>query len=62
VLAGSTTLTLRRAGEETVRTLRAGDLAVVPKGCWHRNNAPEGVTLLYLSPRDGGRHTWDDPG
>jgi mannose-6-phosphate isomerase-like protein (cupin superfamily) len=61
VLAGSTTLTLRQGGEETQRTLRAGDLAIVPKGCWHRNHAPDGVTVLYMSPRDGGRNSWDDP-
>ena len=27
-----------------VRTLRAGDLVIIPKSCWHRNEAPEGVT------------------
>jgi mannose-6-phosphate isomerase-like protein (cupin superfamily) len=61
VLAGSTTLTLRETGGETARILRAGDLAIVPQGCWHRNDAPSGVTILYLSPRDGGRNSWDDP-
>jgi mannose-6-phosphate isomerase-like protein (cupin superfamily) len=61
VLSGSSRLTVRREGEEEVRTLRAGDLAIVPKGCWHRNDAPDGVTMLYMTPTDGGRHSWDDP-
>ena len=45
VLAGSSQL---------VRTLRAGDLVIIPKGCWHRNEAPEGVTMLHITPREGG--------
>jgi mannose-6-phosphate isomerase-like protein (cupin superfamily) len=49
VLAGSSQLTVRQGGEELVRTLRAGDLVIIPKGCWHRN-APEGVTMLHMPP------------
>src|SRR5215469_11760568 len=44
ILAGSTSLTVRGPEGETQRNLRAGDLVVVPRGCWHRNDAPEGVT------------------
>src|SRR6516225_8957239 len=58
VLAGSSQLTVRQGGEELVRTLRAGDLVIVPKGCWHRNEAPVGVTMLHITPREGGRHSW----
>src|SRR5215813_14467 len=61
VLAGSSQLTVRQGGEELVRTLRAGDLVIIPKGCWHRNEAPEGVTMLHMTPREGGRHSWVDP-
>lgn len=62
VLSGATQLTVRQNGCETSRDLRAGDLAIVPKGCWHSNNAPEGVTLLFMTPRDGNEHSWEDPG
>jgi len=61
VLAGWTRLRVREDGEELVRTLRAGDLAVVPKGCWHRNDAPDGVTLFHMTPSVGNRNSWDDP-
>jgi len=57
VLAGGTRLTVRGVGGEVVRQLRPGDLAVVPSGCWHRNDAPGGVTLLFMTPREGNRHT-----
>jgi mannose-6-phosphate isomerase-like protein (cupin superfamily) len=50
VLAGSSKLTVRQEGEELVRTLRAGDLVIIQKGCWHRNEAPEGVTMLHMTP------------
>lgn len=61
ILDGSSRLTVRIDGETVVRELRAGDLAVVPKGCWHNNDAPAGVTMLYMTPSDGNRHSWDDP-
>jgi mannose-6-phosphate isomerase-like protein (cupin superfamily) len=61
ILAGSTRLTVRGAGGEVVRQLHPGDLAVVPNGCWHRNYAPDGVTLLFMTPRAGTEHSWDDP-
>ena len=61
VLAEETDLTLLWDGEEETRRLRQGDIAVVPKGCWHRNHAQAGVPLLYMTPREGGAHSWDDP-
>jgi uncharacterized cupin superfamily protein len=61
ILAGSSSLTVRGPEGETLHNLRAGDLVVVPKGCWHRNDAPEGVTILFMTPREGSQHRWEDP-
>ena len=61
VLAGGTRLTVRVDGAEIVRQLGPGDLAVVPSGCWHRNHAPDGVTLLHMTPKAGNRNSWEDP-
>ena len=61
VLAGETELTLISDGAEETRLLRQGDVTVVPEGCWHRNNARAGVTLLFMTPREGGEHSWGDP-
>jgi mannose-6-phosphate isomerase-like protein (cupin superfamily) len=62
VLAGETWLTVRSGDGEETRLLKAGDVAVVPQSCWHRNNAETGVTVLFMTPREGGEHSWDDPG
>ena len=61
VLAGGTQLTIRGPEGEVVRALGPGDLAIVPKGCWHRNHAPDGVTLFVMTPVDGNQNSWDEP-
>lgn len=61
ILAGSTWLTVRQPEGEIVRELHAGDVAVVPGGCWHRNDAAKGVTLLYMTPIEGNRHSFEAP-
>jgi uncharacterized cupin superfamily protein len=61
ILAGASRLTMRLPGGEAIRDLRAGDMAIVPKGCWHFNDAQNGVTMLYMTPIEGNQHSWDDP-
>jgi mannose-6-phosphate isomerase-like protein (cupin superfamily) len=61
VLAGASRLVVRTADGESTRLLRAGDLAIVPRGCWHRNDAEDGVTMLFMTPHSGNSHSWDDP-
>jgi len=61
VLSGESELTILDGANDVSRVVRAGELVVVPRGSWHSNDAPNGVTMLYLTPRDGNRHSWDDP-
>jgi mannose-6-phosphate isomerase-like protein (cupin superfamily) len=61
ILAGECDLTVLTNGEEESRRLRQGDVAIVPQGCWHRNHAATGVTMLFMTPREGGDHSWEDP-
>jgi mannose-6-phosphate isomerase-like protein (cupin superfamily) len=61
VLSGWSRLTVREPEGETLRTIRQGDLVVVPKGCWHRNDAPEGLTALVMTPSEGNENSWEDP-
>ena len=64
ILDGSTTLDIA-TGEEPIRSLslRAGMIAIVPKGAWHRFRSPEGVTLMTATPlpTDHIRVDVDDP-
>jgi quercetin dioxygenase-like cupin family protein len=61
VLSGWSRLLVREPAGEVRREIRQGDLVVVPKGCWHRNDAPEGLTVLFMTPSEGNQHSWDDP-
>jgi mannose-6-phosphate isomerase-like protein (cupin superfamily) len=61
ILAGQSTLTVLEQGRPTVRTLLPGQLAIVPAGHWHSNRAPEGVTMLWITPDEGNQHSWDEP-
>ncbi len=52
ILKGSTRLTILAAdGTEQVLEMRAGMLTVVPRGCWHKFKAPDGVTVLTATPQ-----------
>jgi mannose-6-phosphate isomerase-like protein (cupin superfamily) len=61
ILAGESRLTVLRDGAEETRLLREGDMVLVPQGCWHRNHAANGVTMLFMTPSEGGDHSWEDP-
>jgi mannose-6-phosphate isomerase-like protein (cupin superfamily) len=62
ILDGECELTIRRPSGAQTRTLRSGDVVIVPRNCWHSNNAPLGVTMLFMTPSEGSEHSWDDPG
>jgi mannose-6-phosphate isomerase-like protein (cupin superfamily) len=51
IIDGAATLHLMsEQGPETVE-LRAGMIAVVPQGSWHRFDSPKGVTLMTATPQ-----------
>jgi mannose-6-phosphate isomerase-like protein (cupin superfamily) len=51
VVDGSATLEIVNADEPPQSiVVRAGMLAVVPRGAWHRFHYPDGVTLLTVTP------------
>tara|TARA_R100000005_G_scaffold96421_1_gene83137 strand:+ start:3438 stop:3827 length:390 start_codon:yes stop_codon:yes gene_type:complete len=62
ILEGETELTiLTDAHNREVLTLKGGMLTVVPQGCWHRFNAPSGVTVLTVTPQPTDHSTAEDP-
>lgn len=61
VLDGATTLTVVIDDEMQVFEMTGGMLVVVPRGCWHRFEAPEGVTVLTMTPRPTEHTTAEDP-
>ena len=61
VLDGATTLTMVIDDEMRVFEMTGGMLVVVPQGCWHRFQAPEGVTVLTMTPQPTEHTTAEDP-
>ncbi len=61
VLSGETTLTILGDDGPQALEMKAGMLAVVPRGCWHRLHAPEGVTVLTATPQPTDLSTAEDP-
>jgi len=51
ILDGRATLTIMMEDGPSSCTLTAGMLIVVPRGRWHRFEAPDGVTVLSASPQ-----------
>jgi mannose-6-phosphate isomerase-like protein (cupin superfamily) len=62
ILAGESELTVLEKDRRSVWTLSAGHLAIVPRAHWHSNNAPGGVTMLWITPSEGNEHSWEEPG
>jgi mannose-6-phosphate isomerase-like protein (cupin superfamily) len=50
ILDGTATLEILREDGPQSFALRAGMLAVIPQGAWHRFHSAEGVTLMTATP------------
>lgn len=62
ILDGETELTILTGTESReILTLKRGMLTVVPMGCWHRFHAPDGVTVLTVTPQPTDHSMADDP-
>ena len=61
VIAGSTTLTILTDTDTHVLEMTAGMLTVVPQGCWHKFNAPTGVSVLTATPQPTDHSSAEDP-
>ncbi len=61
VLSGAATLTILAEDGPQVLQMKAGMIAVVPRGRWHRFQAPDGVTLLTATPQPTDHSTAEDP-
>ena len=61
ILKGHTRLTLLTDHGPEALEMSAGMLAVVPRGTWHRFQAPDGVTVLTVTPQPTDHSTAEDP-
>ncbi len=61
VLDGAATLIVMTGEGPQSLSLSAGMLVVVPRGHWHRFEAPGGVTVLSATPQPTEHSTARDP-
>jgi mannose-6-phosphate isomerase-like protein (cupin superfamily) len=61
VLEGAVDITLLAEGGPAQVSVAAGSAFVVPRGLWHRQLAPKGVTLLAAVPDNSEISEADDP-
>jgi uncharacterized cupin superfamily protein len=61
ILGGRATLTILTDDGPQVLEMKAGMVTVVPQGCWHRFQAPHGVTVMTMTPRPTDHSTAEDP-
>ncbi len=61
ILDGSTTVTIIIDDAPQVFEMTGGMLVVVPRGCWHRFQSQEGVTVLTMTPQPTEHTTKEDP-
>ena len=61
ILDGAATVTVITDEGHQVLKMTAGMLTVVPQGCWHRFHAPDGVTVLTMTPQPTDHSDAEDP-
>jgi uncharacterized cupin superfamily protein len=62
ILDGEVEITVRDSTNPVQATLTTGSVFVVPRGRWHRQNAPTTVTLLSVTPLPTRTSIEDPPG
>lgn len=61
ILKGATTLTILEGDGRHVLDMKAGMMTIVPRGCWHKFDAPDGVTVMTMTPQPTDHSTAEDP-
>ena len=61
ILAGATTLTIMMEDGPQSFEMTAGMMIVIPQGHWHLSQAPDGVTLMTITPQPTEHIDADDP-
>lgn len=53
VVEGAVDVTVLFEADRQQTTVRQGEIFVVPKGCWHRQQPRPSVSLMFLTPAGG---------
>ena len=61
VIAGATRLSILTDTGRTDLDMSEGMVTIVPQGCWHKFTAPNGVTVMTMTPSPTDHSAADDP-
>lgn len=61
VLAGHATVSVLTANGRADLEMSAGMVTIVPQGCWHKFHAPNGVTVMTMTPQPTDHSTSEIP-
>ena len=61
ILDGAATVTVLTEDGPQVLDMKAGMLTMVPRNCWHRFDAPDGVTVMTKTPQPTFHSEADEP-
>ena len=61
VLAGHATVSVLTADGRADLEMSAGMVTIVPQGCWHKFHAPNGVTVMTMTPQPTDHSTSEIP-
>ncbi|HEY2591936.1 MAG TPA: cupin domain-containing protein [Steroidobacteraceae bacterium] len=62
VLEGELDLAVLAPEGRAEHLLRTGSVFIVPRGLWHRSSPRGAVSMLFVTPAEGGEESWsDDP-
>ncbi len=61
ILAGEATVSILTDTGRVDLAMSAGMVTIVPQGCWHKFNAPNGVTVMTMTPQPTEHTAAEDP-
>ncbi len=61
ILAGSATVSVLTESGRVDLEMSAGMVTIVPQACWHKFLAPDGVTVMTMTPQPTDHSTLEDP-
>jgi len=61
IMEGEVDVTILADNEVCKTTLKKDSIFIVPRGLWHNQSSPQGVTLIFITSQQGNETSGQDP-